>query len=370
MAKARILVIEDDDDARMMYAIMLRSWGYEILEATTGHEGVKVAQRQKPDLILLDVMMPDIDGYTVCNKLRADPQFRAVPILFLTALDDNDDRIRAFTTGGDDFLTKGRIDYKELGVRIQAALARTQRIQQVDAGDEKSGLVVGMLSLRGGVGVSTVALNLARQAAAHRESSVMLVDLAFPVGSMGLWSGIQGPRNVVTLLSNPPREITLSRIQSFATQNVHGFSIIFGPPNIADYGQIRMESVERFIHLLQEEGYIVVVDMGRGTLPLLWQVPALCDWLAIITSADSTSRALATMALETLPQQNVDPRALLLIFNDSTDAKPSNISIGLPRMPDVFIPHTDNFQQLPEPSPFNRLWTLMFRQQRKVHASS
>ena len=126
MPKTHILVVEDDDDARMMYTIMLRSWGYEITEATTGGEGIRAAQKHKPDLILLDVMMPDMDGYEVCRQLRDDAQFHRVPILFLTALDAMDDRIKGYTLGGDDFLTKGHTDYKELGARIEAALKRTR----------------------------------------------------------------------------------------------------------------------------------------------------------------------------------------------------------------------------------------------------
>ena len=73
MPKTHILVIEDDDDARMMYGIMLRSWGYEVSEATTGREGIQAAERQPPDLILLDIMMPDMDGYEVCRQLRGRP---------------------------------------------------------------------------------------------------------------------------------------------------------------------------------------------------------------------------------------------------------------------------------------------------------
>ncbi|HNT75656.1 MAG TPA: response regulator [Anaerolineae bacterium] len=359
MEKTHILVVEDDDDARMMYTIMLTSWGYEITEASLGGDGIKKARQRKPDLILLDVMMPDMDGYQVCQELRSDPQFHTVPIIFLTALDATDDRIKGYTLGGDDFLTKGQTDYKELGARIEAALQRTHRIQPSAVKSEKRGTIVGLLSLRGGVGVTTVALNLARQAAIQGAQHVIVVDLAFPVGSVGLWSGITGPRHSVELLSRQAAEIMLPLVENFSVQNVHGFHIIPGPATLTDLGRIRLESVERLLNVLREAGYFVILDLGRATLPLLWQTPAQCDWVAVVTSAEATARMLASVALNTLPKYGVNQQALLLIFNDATGRKPTDISLGLPRSPDVFIPYTKNIEQLPEPSPMAQFWTMV-----------
>jgi hypothetical protein len=126
-----------------------------------------------------------------------------------------------------------------------------------------------------------------------------------------------------------------------------------------DMGRIRLESVARMLRLLQEEGYFVILDLGRATLPLLWQIPSLCDWVAVVTSAEATSRALAGVALNALTKFDVDPRSLLLIFNDATAQKPADITIGLPRSPDVFVPYTKDFQALPEPSPLARFWSIV-----------
>jgi pilus assembly protein CpaE len=353
-------VIEDDDDARMMYAIMLRSWGYEVIEATTGKEGVRASENNLPDLILLDIMMPDLDGYEVCRQLRTDPQFHTVPIIFLSALDAMDDRIKGYTLGGDDFITKGQVDYKELGVRIKAALTRSERyrepltLEKVD-----SGCVIGFLSLKGGVGVSTLALHFSQYIAAIGEQPTMLIDLSLPVGSVSLWSGISGPRHSVALLSRPPSEINMQMIDNFSLQHVNGSYFIPGPPTLTDISGVRMEAVERLFNVLKKQGYFVVIDMGRGTLPLMWKVPVLCDWLAVITTSETTARSLANVTMDSLAGKGVDAGSLLLIYNDVTNAKPSDIAMGLPRRPDVYIPYTASFEQLPEPSPFTHLWSLI-----------
>ncbi len=358
MPKSHILIIEDDDDARMMYAIMLRSWGYEVSEATTGREGIKAALRQVPDLIILDIMMPDMDGYEVCKQMRADPGFRKVPILFLTALDTIDDRIKGYTTGADDFITKGQIDYRELGVRIQAALMRAERLSEPGQ-PGRSGLVVGLLSLRGGVGVSTVAMNLARYASTVSDRRVILIDLAFPVGSLSLWSGISGPRNVVALLSRAPSEINLELIRKYAIRNVYGAYFIAGPTTLTDLSGVRFQALEEVLRALRHDGYTVILDLGRGTLPIMWRTLSTCDWTGVITSANPTSRALAKVAMQTLPEHDVDPRTLLLLFNDVTDAKPTDVSLGLPRVPDVFIPYSESFDELSDPAPFGHLWSIL-----------
>ena len=360
MPKTRILVVEDDDDARMMYAIMLQSWGYDVVEATTGKEGVSAAQTSVPDLILLDIMMPDMDGYEVCRELRTDPRFHTVPIIFLSALDAMDDRIKGYTLGGDDFITKGQIDYKELGVRITAALNRTERyLEPVTTEKYGSGSVMGFLSLKGGVGVSTLAFNFAQFLSATDKQPAILIDLSLPVGSVSLWSGISGPRHTVSLLSRPPSEIDINLINNFSLQNVSGSSFIPGPPTLVDFSGVRIEAVERLFSVLKKEGYFVVIDMGRGTLPLMWKVPALCDWLAVVTTSDTTARSLANVSMESLSGEGVDARSLLLIYNDIYNAKPSDISMGLPRRPDVFVPYAETLNRLPEPSAFEHLWSIV-----------
>ncbi len=358
MPKSHILVIEDDDDARTMYGIMLRSWGYDVAEATTGREGIRQASRQIPDLILLDVMMPDVDGYEVCKELRSDPTFHRVPILFLTALAAPDDRIKGYIQGGDDFITKGHMDYRELGVRIKAALDRAERLEASTQG-AGSGKVIGLLSLRGGVGVTSVALNLARYVTTTSERPVMLIDLAFPVGSLALWSGLSGPRHIVTLLSRSPSEIDISLIGNYSLQNVYGSYFIPGPASIADLSGIRLQALDQVLNVLRQEGYTVILDLGRGTLPLTWRTPSACDWSVVVTSPDPTARSLAKVAMQALPEQGADPRRLLLVFNDCTNQKPSDISLGLPRTPDVFIPYEEHFDDLVDPSPFAHLWDLM-----------
>src|SRR5688500_13916196 len=103
-AAARILVIDDSPPNVALVRAQLERAGHRVLTASTGREGLVVAAANPPDLILLDVMMPGLDGYEVCQRLKADPATRAIPVVMLTSLRERTDKIRALEIGADDFL--------------------------------------------------------------------------------------------------------------------------------------------------------------------------------------------------------------------------------------------------------------------------
>jgi signal transduction histidine kinase len=118
---AKVLVVDDDESNRSLARGTLEDEGYEVVVAAGGNDGIDVFQRQRPDCVLLDVRMPGVDGFAVCERIRAMPYGSETPILFLTAMRDVDTFDRALRAGGDDFLTKP-IHPTELAVRVQSAL--------------------------------------------------------------------------------------------------------------------------------------------------------------------------------------------------------------------------------------------------------
>lgn len=121
----KVLVIDDEENIIEFIRLGLRYEGFQVESASDGEQGVTAAQRINPDLVILDVMMPGIDGLEVCRRLRANPTTRDVPILMLTAKDEVRDRIIGLKTGADDYLTKP-FDFDELLERIRAILRRSR----------------------------------------------------------------------------------------------------------------------------------------------------------------------------------------------------------------------------------------------------
>ena len=122
MSGAHLLIVDDEDNLRSMLGAALRHHGFEISAVADGRSALDAVDRLAPDLVLLDVMLPDLDGFEVCRRLRADGN--RTPVLFLTARDGTDDKVRGLTLGGDDYLQKP-FSLEELVARATAVLRRT-----------------------------------------------------------------------------------------------------------------------------------------------------------------------------------------------------------------------------------------------------
>ena len=124
--KPCILLIEDDQDMRELVSSHLEHNGFDVQKAEDGIKGQALALQYTPDLILLDLMLPNVDGLTLCQRLRRDERTAGIPILMITALGGTKDKVTGFNSGADDYLTKP-FDLEELQVRVKALLRRTDR---------------------------------------------------------------------------------------------------------------------------------------------------------------------------------------------------------------------------------------------------
>ena len=136
----RILVVDDEPDLLELVRFHLSQAGFEVETAETGEEGIARAQRNRPDLAVLDVMLPDLAGTEVCRRMRADPELAGLPILMLTAKSEEVDRIVGFELGVDDYVTKP-FSPRELTLRVQAILRRA-RSEPVEANVMRQGTIV------------------------------------------------------------------------------------------------------------------------------------------------------------------------------------------------------------------------------------
>ena len=131
MSGAHLLIVDDEANLRSMLKAALRHHGFEVSEAENGRLALEAVAETRPDLIVLDVMMPELDGFDVCRRLRAEGDH--TPVLFLTAKDDTEDKVRGLTLGGDDYLQKP-FSLDELVARAEAILRRTgDPVQQHNA---------------------------------------------------------------------------------------------------------------------------------------------------------------------------------------------------------------------------------------------
>ncbi len=141
MGKARLLIVEDDADIANMLKIYFSGLDYEVDVAPRGYDALDKTRQVLPHLIVLDIMLPDIDGYEVCRTLRTSTRTSHIPVIFLTQKDERSDKLQGLELGADDYITKP-FDIEELKLRVQGAIRRSERESLTDP---RSGLPAGRL---------------------------------------------------------------------------------------------------------------------------------------------------------------------------------------------------------------------------------
>lgn len=185
MDTVNLLVIEDDEIVARTIERSLRGHEFRVTIANSGVEGLKVARRQPTDLVLLDVIMPGMDGYTVCREMRADPLLAEVPILFLTAKAKDEDKISGFLAGADDYLCKP-FNVDELILRIRAIIRRTRNRSALATGETETQTAVKAVPAQ-----STMAA-VSRKEASPRQQSISNGDFTLNVRSYELTTKTRG----------------------------------------------------------------------------------------------------------------------------------------------------------------------------------
>jgi DNA-binding response OmpR family regulator len=141
MSRKRLLIVEDDPDVAELLLVYFGAYQYDVFHAELGRDGINLARAHFPHLILLDLMLPDIDGYDVCRNLRATSLTRYIPIIFLTQRDERANRVKGLELGADDYVTKP-FNVDELRLRVQGSISRATR---ESLHEPRSGLPTGSL---------------------------------------------------------------------------------------------------------------------------------------------------------------------------------------------------------------------------------
>jgi two-component system sensor histidine kinase/response regulator len=146
-SKGTILIVDDTAHVRRLLSAMLKTRGYAVQAAESGVHALKVVQNVSPDLILLDIMMPEMDGYEVCERLKRDPQTSDIPVIFISALEQTDDKVKAFGAGAVDYVSKP-FQIKEVLARVGAQLSLRSMQKQLQAASEELAVQLGELQAR------------------------------------------------------------------------------------------------------------------------------------------------------------------------------------------------------------------------------
>jgi pilus assembly protein CpaE len=307
----KILVVDDEIDSLKLIGLMLQRQGYEITAASSGAQALSKAVGEKPDLIILDVMMPDMDGYEVCKRLRGNPATQGIPIIMFTAKSLVDDKVAGFEAGADDYLTKPTHP-AELASRVRAVLARSaaQRRQNAAGGaagaaSGDSTIVIGFMGAKGGVGTTTLATNVA--AVLNTKESTILTDLRMGQGSMGLGLGFPRSTGMANVLSRPVAEINPRSVEGELVQHSSGMRLLLSSISPRERQMsVNPDAASLILRHLRGLSKFAVIDLGVGLPKHNVRLVKELDQLVLVVEPTQVALTMARELLRALEQIGVN----------------------------------------------------------------
>jgi pilus assembly protein CpaE len=281
----KILVVDDDHDTLRLVGLMLQRQGYKIIASNNGAQALALAQSEKPDLILLDVMMPDMDGYEVTRRLRNNPNTNAIPIIMFTAKTLVDDKVQGFESGVDDYLTKPT-QPRELFAHVKAVLARANKPASMPVPSptpKERGHVIGIMAAKNGLGVSTLTINLGVSLRSRTRQQVIVAEFRPGQGSLALDLGYLNPEGMNRLLLRPVSAITSKDVDAELLTHKSDIQLLLASYAPADARYLSAgEHFEVIARQLAYLGNYILLDLGAGISPITDKVLPLCDEVIIV----------------------------------------------------------------------------------------
>ncbi len=328
----KILIVDDDRDSLKLIGLMLQRRGYEIAAAQNGAQALAKAESDKPDLIILDVMMPDMDGYEVCRRLRGNPRTAHVPIIMFTAKTQVDDKVAGFQAGADDYLTKP-IHPAELASRVEAVLLRSARVREA-AAPAQTGQVISFVGCKGGVGTTTLAINVAVAVAQQDVGNgkrVTLAELASGSGGAGLQLGVTHPAGLAALAARPAAELDTRTVETQLAAHASGIRVLLAPAEPRS-NPLPAAQVDAIVQQLGRLSDYVFLDLGTGLDEASRAAIKKSSYIVLVVEPTRVALMLAQSMLADLTAMNVPrDKVGVVLFNraPSAAAMPKSAVEGL-----------------------------------------
>jgi CheY-like chemotaxis protein/MinD-like ATPase involved in chromosome partitioning or flagellar assembly len=315
----KILIIDDDVDTLRLVGLMLQRQGYQVVAASNGSQGLTKAMEDRPDLILLDVMMPDMDGYEVTRRLRKDPATATIPILMFTAKTQLDDKVTGFEVGADDYLTKPTHP-TELQAHVKALLARTV---PKDNGDgalgirDQRGYIVGVISVRSGMGVSSLSANVAAGLFNQLKSDVILAELTPGLGTLGMELGEPNQKGLAEILRGKTIEITRDKVQSSLVPHNSGVKLFLSSENPRDVELVsEVKNFEIVAARLASLARFVILDLGAGLPTFAQKLLPMCNERFVVVEGNPSSILHTKILIDEMMSLGIDKSTIYVVLNN------------------------------------------------------
>ena len=342
----RLLVIDDEPINHQLVAHALESLNLEIHFAEDGKDGISTARNIKPDIIITDVMMPEVNGYDFTRILRRESEFAATPILVLTAQSGLQDKIKSFEAGADDHLVKP-FDSAELVVRVTSLLRRAEagKAAVLPNASREEAKMIAVHSLRGGIGCSTLAVNLSLGISSLWQKPTILLDLTMTAGQVALMLNMTLRRTWADIARFSAGELDYEAISSIISQDDSGLSFIAAPTFPSEAESLKGDLLGSSLRLIKSHHEYVVADLPHDFGDITIQALDAADTILLLASPDMASIRAVAAAIDTYKKLGYPKDKVKLVLNaifPHSSLSKEKIETALGYTPAVSIPYVQD----------------------------
>ncbi|NWG34042.1 MAG: response regulator [Chloroflexi bacterium] len=308
-----ILVVDDDPLSLKITTGVLKSAGFNLLAAGSGEEALNLVKTSMPALAVLDVLMPDMDGFELCRRLRRSPETARIPIIILTGLKELDDRLQAYDAGADDFIPKP-LEPAEFVARVKALLRRSSTILEPST-SKTDNRTIAVFSLRGGCGVSTVAINLAAGLTQIWEHKTALIDLSLTSGQSALMLDVPLRNSWADLAPIPAPEIETDIIRRVMLRHPSGLDVLATSREPELTENLNKDQVDRVLAVLKTQYEYIVIDLPHDFRDTTLAALDAADMIALLLTPELASIQNASSALRVFDKLDYPAEKIELVLN-------------------------------------------------------
>ena len=316
----RVLLIDDEPFYYKLMNKPMKDAGHVLEYSKTGKDGLAKVSATKPDVIIVDLRLPDISGHDILERLRRDAEFSNIPVIVITAKNELGDKLKAFELGADDYLVKP-FQPEELVARMRILARRGKAmkiVSEMEKSDEKLTTIVAMHSLRGGVGTTSIAVNLALAFKQIWAKETLLIDAVLSAGQVAMMLNSKPRYTWEDFADIELKNIDDDLIKEIASQHSSGLAFISAPRSPIALDTFGDEFWQLVLDKLAKQYEFIVIDTAHDFADITIQMLNFASNLVLVLAPEMSSLRAAMSTLDIYDKLGFPTDKIQLLLNSNT----------------------------------------------------